>query len=207
MRTFMRLIILTTLCVGIFSFATKRSTHVSTTTPAVQGESAQSSPTPLPSSSLIPSQPISINHASCASTAAKTSAQAHAFMQSHQQRNATTVISLLSPPATTEETLDRSVLLGTDTPDGPRLYTLTQFSYQTTAYKLGAVQQNGQDTQERGAIRCTYPVYETRTADGTTGHTETTVTRYLDFAVDEIGNATLTAFKDSPLGKKYSGFN
>jgi hypothetical protein len=143
---------------------------------------------------------------SCSSVSTRIKKLSSEFMTAHKAHEVTSVLTLISPPTTIDEETQLAYLQGTDTADGPRLYQLAQFGYTTVSFALGSLTTTGTSITDRGLSVCTLSVHETRKTVNSESFTEETVTRYLDFELDELGNVALEGFREKG-GAKYSGFN
>jgi len=127
------------------------------------------------------------------------------FYSAHQKKDVDNVMGLISTPYTQEEQDQLDYWLGIDNNFTPRLYQTPESSYSVTSYTLGKIADRGQDQDERGSKRCQMSITEVRAITSTVPYTEETVTRFLDFAIDPSGYATLTAYRKGKDGEKYSG--
>jgi len=147
-----------------------------------------------------------VTSVSCSSVKKELEELANEFMQSHQKRDAATVLGLISTPYAQVDQDQLDFWLGLDNENIPRLYETPETNYTVSAYTLGRTEDRGQDADERGSKRCQMLITETRAVTTTIPYSETTVSRYLDFSVDISGFSTLSAYRNGKDGKKYSGF-
>ena len=186
----------------ILAFTTKKPVQKTisetTPTPTVTAES-----TPSPEAET-PTPTVSTKPITCASVSTQAKKLANEFMNTHKDKQAENALMIISAPLAVEDQADLDNWLGNNWEDGIRLYKTDTTSYTVTTYSLSSIYSRGQDLDERGTQRCQIPVSENRTsAEGASS----TVTRYIDFSLDEIGTVALTAYRNSKDGRKYSGFN
>lgn len=149
---------------------------------------------------------------SCRDTTIRTeiSKKANDFMKTHKEKDVTKVLSLISLPKSSADQQELDFLLGKDNNNTPRLYQLTATTYVTKSYSINlepnSIIDRGDDLEERGTKRCQVILYEVRSREINGTFQEETVTRFLDFTVDQSNIVSLSAFRDKKDGKKYSGF-
>jgi hypothetical protein len=118
------------------------------------------------------------------------------------------VLALISDPYDSEEQEELDFWLGTGDENAGGLYQTASTSYTTTKFTIGTLSDRGDNPRDRGNRWCQMTISEEREKkepDQTT--TTDSYARYLDFSLSPDGTFTLTAFKSSKDGTKYSGFN
>lgn len=130
------------------------------------------------------------------------------FMNTHKSRDAYDVLALISEPNGTEEQQELDFWLGTGDENAGGLYQTASTSYTTTKFTIGTVSDRGDDPKNRGNRWCQITVSEEREKKETDqSTTKDSYARYIDFTLAPDGSYTLTAFRSTKDGTKYSGFN
>lgn len=184
----------------ITAFPTISITVTTTPTPTKTVEPTPSLRTPSPTQTpMVPT---------CSAYTSKLKIRATEFMNTHKAKDAYDVLALISDPYDSEEQEELDFWLGTGDENAGGLYQTASTSYTTTKFTIGTLSDRGDDPRERGNRLCQMTISEEREKkepDQTT--TTDSYARYIDFSLSPDGTFTLTGFKSSKDGSKYSGFN
>lgn len=144
----------------------------------------------------------------CSTYTSKLKIRATEFMNTHKAKDAYDVLALITDPYESEEQEELDFWLGTGDENAGGLYQTASTSYTTTKFTIGTLSDRGDDPRERGNRLCQMTISEEREKkepDQTT--TTDSYARYIDFSLSPDGTFSLTAFKSTKDGTKYSGFN